>query len=293
MTSVQRGGSISCFATSFKGLSCLVSFVDSPSERVPLVVGWVSLVTHLREHTVPSPFLLNNVNGARHVRGATGGTETQKQSHTRRQKGSPMQTYTHTNTCKCTQTDQHTHPTGHSNPLSAGDTYFSPQREKGKDAGNFACVFAWMSVSPGMKCTCGVQAWMPLCVCVCMFSSCLYSLFVHERASLQLVCPHPRWDLSPACATSYRQNAKQIRPAPANHTPHPRPPRQRKEQESIEMNGQASASWLELNGNVKLATDPFCLSVEGPVSLGSPSRIIRSQWQSTPHCFYFMSFLSV
>lgn len=167
MTSVQRGGSISCFATSFKGLSCLVSFVDSPSERVPLVVGWVSLVTHLREHTVPSPFLLNNVNGARHVRGATGGTETQKQSHTRRQKGSPMQTFTHTNTCKCTQTDQHTHPTGHSNPLSAGDTYFSPQREKGKDAGNFACVFAWMSVSPGMKCTCGVQAWMPLCVCVC------------------------------------------------------------------------------------------------------------------------------
>lgn len=30
------------------------------------------------------------------------------------------------------------------------------------------------------------------------------------------------------------------------------------------MNGQPGASWLELNGNVKLATDSFCLSAEGP-----------------------------
>lgn len=54
------------------------------------------------------------------------------------------------------------------------------------------------------------------------------------------------------------------------------PPRQHKEQESIELNGHPSASWLELNGNVKLATDPFCLSVEGLVSPGSPNRIIPS-----------------
>lgn len=66
-------------------------------------------------------------------------------------------------------------------------------------------------------------------------------------------------------------------PSSGEPPPHSRPPRKRKEQESIEMDGRASASWLELNGNVKLTTDPFCLSVEGPVSLGSPNRIIPSQ----------------
>ena len=94
------------------------------------------------------------------------------------------------------------------------------------------------------------------------------------------VCPRPRWDLSPACATPYPQNAEQIHPAssklPPSLPPNPRPRRQRKEQESIEMNGQPIASWLELNGNVKLATDPFCLSVEGLVSPGSPNRVIPS-----------------
>lgn len=65
--------------------------------------------------------------------------------------------------------------------------------------------------------------------------------------------------------------------------------RRRKEQESIEMNRQPSAGWLRLNGNVKLSTDPLCLFVECPASLGSPNRIIPSLWQSTPHCFHFMS----
>lgn len=65
--------------------------------------------------------------------------------------------------------------------------------------------------------------------------------------------------------------------------------RRRKEQESIEMNRQPSAGWLRLNGNVKLSTDPLCLFVECPTSLGSPNRIIPSLWQSTPHCFHFMS----
>lgn len=37
MTSMRVGGSM--FATGFEGLSCAVSFVDSSSEHVPLVVG--------------------------------------------------------------------------------------------------------------------------------------------------------------------------------------------------------------------------------------------------------------
>lgn len=128
-----------------------------------------------------------------------------------------------------------------------------------------------------------VQAWLPLYMCfphVSILCSCM-SLHPH-RLSLS-----PFRDLSPACASSYPQNAKQIHPPPPpppqqpslpHHPrcPYPQPLRHRKEQESIEMNGQACASWLELNGNVKLTADPFCLSVEGRVSLGSPNRIIPS-----------------
>lgn len=106
MTGVQGGGSIACSAAGFEGLSCAVSFVDSPSEHNPLVVGWVSLVTHLREHAVPSLFPLNNVNGPCYVGGAAGGAETRNRCRTDRQKGSPM--HTHTNTSTCRQTDRHT-----------------------------------------------------------------------------------------------------------------------------------------------------------------------------------------
>lgn len=90
---VCREVTASNFATGFEGLSGAVSFVDSPSEHVPLVEGWVSLVTHLREHAVPSLFPLNNVNGPRYISRAAGA---EKHSHINRQKGSPMQTHTHT-----------------------------------------------------------------------------------------------------------------------------------------------------------------------------------------------------
>lgn len=65
----------------------------------------------------------------------------------------------------------------------------------------------------------------------------------------------------PACATSHALNAEQI---------HPTPETDLKSMESIEMNGQPSAGWAELNGNVKLATDLFCLSVQGPCPTGEP-----------------------
>lgn len=96
--------------------------------------------------------------------------------------------------------------------------------------------------------------------------------------------PVPNRDLSPACASSYLVNAQPIHPAPAKIPNSPSLPAQtqRKKQESIEMNGWASASWLELNGNVKLATDPLCLRVAGPVSLESTNRMMPSQWRSTP-----------
>lgn len=38
------------------------------------------------------------------------------------------------------------------------------------------------------------------------------------------------------------------------------------------MNGQPSASWLELNGNVKLATDPFLSVCRGPCLTGEPKQ---------------------
>ncbi len=121
-----------------------------------------------------------------------------------------------------------------------------------------------------------------LCVCMSVHPS-NSSVPRHEAHMCHLMPAECRADLSGSSLT----------PPHAHSPPHPRPSRQRKEQESIEMNGQPSASWLELNGNVNLAMDPFCLSVEGPVSLGSPNRIIPSRWQSTPHYFHFMSLLSV
>ena len=129
----------------------------------------------------------------------------------------------------------------------------------------------------------------PPCMCfphvsiVCMNAHpSISSVPIPAETSALRVPPHTR-----------RMPSRSIRLQQPPPHPHPWPPRQRKEQESIEMNGQPSASWRELNGNVKLTTDAFCLSVEGPVSLGSPNRIIPSQWQSTPHCFHFMSLLSV
>lgn len=233
MTSVQH----LMFCHWFWGVTvrCAVSFVDNPSEHVPLLVGWVSLVTHLGEHAVPSLFPLNNVNGPvpRHIREAAGGTANTKALPNKK-------------TERVTRANAHTKCTIHCFPL---------QREK-----------MWT------LCMClhlNVQAW-DAHVSACM-PECLFVYVV----LMSLFC---------VCTSMQLSNSSE---------PPPWPPRQHKEQESIELNGQPSASWLELNGNVKLAMDPFCLSVEGPVSPGSPNRIIPSQWQSTPQCFHFMSSLSV
>lgn len=116
-----------------------------------------------------------------------------------------------------------------------------------------------------------------------LFCVCVSVLCVHEFmcfCALRLP-PSMRWALDVAPHTRWMSS----RSIPLQ--------RQRNDRESIEMNGQPRAGWLELNGNVKLAMDPFCLSVEGPASLGSPNRIIHGRWQSTAHCFHFMSLLSV
>lgn len=58
--------------------------VNSPPELVLLIVEWVILVTHLREHTMPPLLRLNNINGPSpsYIRGAAGGKKTQKSFHT-------------------------------------------------------------------------------------------------------------------------------------------------------------------------------------------------------------------
>lgn len=108
-----------------------------------------------------------------------------------------------------------------------------------------------MPERPGVRCRC-------LCVCVCVF---LLSPF-YVCTSPTLLLPSPQQQAPHVPPHTRRMQSRSIRLQPIPTLPHPQ--RQRKEQESIEMNGQPSASWLELNGNVKLATDPFCLSVEGP-----------------------------
>lgn len=106
-------------------------------------------------------------------------------------------------------------------------------------------------------------AWMPLCICEP--SSCLYSaFFVSDHISNSPV------------------------PVPAEIS-HPDPEGRRQEQESIEANGKPGASRLQLNGNVKLTMDPFCLPVEGHISPESTSRIIPV----TIQCFRSLSLVSV
>ena len=129
-----------------------------------------------------------------------------------------------------------------------------------------------------------VQAYAHMDVCVCPLH--VSFLLVHPSQ----LAPPPT-ETSPACASI----PAECRAVPSDPLPSktPRPQRQRKEQESLEMNGQPGASWQELNGNVKLATDPLCLCVEGPVSQGNPNRIIPSLWQSIPHCFHLVSLCCV
>ena len=88
------------------------------------------------------------------------------------------------------------------------------------------------SECPGMRCAC-------LCTHAVYV---LFSSICSECAALQLVSP-PAWPL-----------------------------RRQKEQESIVMNGQPNADWLELNGNVKLATDPFCFVCRKPHLNGKPEQ---------------------
>lgn len=74
---------------------------------------------------------------------------------------------------------------------------------------------------------------------------------------------------SPPCAVLFLQNIEQVHPVTNVHAPSPG--RQSEEPESIGMNGRPVAGWLELNGNVKLTKDPFCLSEEGPRHTGEPT----------------------
>lgn len=149
-------------------------------------------------------------------------------------------------------------------PLSWTRFFLSKERKRNKV--NFCMLL----------CLQGMPPWMPVCVWFFLMSHvCIpatrLSLSLTETSALH-VHPHTRW--MPSQSIQLQQKIP--------NSPSPPAQTQRKEQESIEMNGWASASWLELNGNVKLATDPLCLRVAGPVSLESTNRMMPSQWRSTP-----------